>query len=310
MTAGAPTVAAIIPTRDRAALTERAVASVLAQTRPPDELVVVDDGSEDGTAERLREAFPGIVVIRLSSPHKGAGGPTGRGVSAARNHGIRATRGDWLAFLDSDDEWLPEKLEAQLAAIAAQEAAKGDGKSDDVLVCHCDEIWIRHGRRVNPRRRHAKRGGFIFRHCLPLCAISPSAAMVHRSLFERVGLFDESLPACEDYDLWLRICARHPVLYVDRRLVRKTGGHADQLSRTPALDRYRIRALDKILASGELGGADRRAAVATLEQKIEVYAGGAEKRGRRQEVLELERLRERWAPRRRVTGATAMEAGG
>ncbi len=276
-------VAAIIPTRDRAVLTARAVASVLAQTRPPDELVVVDDGSVDGTAEHLRgavpqggasEGMPAIEVIRLA----------GLGVSAARNRGIHATRSEWLAFLDSDDEWLPEKLEAQLAALAA---APGN------LICHCDEIWIRNGRRVNPRRRHAKRGGFIFRHCLPLCVISPSAAIVHRSLFERVGLFDESLPACEDYDLWLRICARHPVLYVDRPLVRKTGGHADQLSRTPALDRYRIRALDKILASGELGGEDRRAAIATLEHKIEIYAGGAKKRGRWQEVLELERLRHR-----------------
>ncbi len=287
MTAAAITVAAIIPTRDRQALVERAVASVLAQTRPPDELVVVDDGSTDGTAERLREKFPrrgtqgrgpGIDVVRLQ----------GRGVSAARNRGIRATTSDWLAFLDSDDEWLPDKLEAQLAVLA------GEG-SPDYLICHCDEIWIRNGRRVNPRRRHAKRGGFIFRHCLPLCVVSPSAAIVHRSLFERVGYFDESLPACEDYDLWLRVCAHHPVLYVDRQLVKKYGGHADQLSRTVALDRYRIRALEKILAAGELEDGDRRAAAATLEGKIEVYAGGARKRGRWQEVRQLERLRQRYA---------------
>ncbi len=281
-----PTVAAIIPTRDRAELTERAVASVLAQTRPPDELVVIDDGSTDGTAEHLRSAFPrrenhatspGLEILRLG----------GRGVSASRNLGIQATRSEWLAFLDSDDEWLPDKLEAQLAAVAEQ---------PDRLLCHCDEIWIRDGRRVNPRRRHRKRGGFIFRHCLPLCAISPSAAVVHRSLFEAVGFFDEELPACEDYDLWLRICARFPVLYVDRQLVRKYGGHADQLSRTPALDRYRIRALCKILDSGELGEGDREAAAATLLGKIDVYAGGARKRGRRREVEELERLAERYRP--------------
>ncbi|MCP3964031.1 MAG: glycosyltransferase [bacterium] len=269
-------VAAIIPTRDRAALTERAVASVLAQTRAPDELIVIDDGSRDGTAERLRDAFPRVALLRLD----------GRGVSAARNRGIRAASSEWLAFLDSDDEWLPEKIERQLAALAAE---------PEHPVCHTDEIWIRDGRRVNPRRRHAKRGGHIFRHCLPLCAISPSSAMVHRSVFERVGTFDESLLACEDYDLWLRVCSRWPVLFVDRPLVRKYGGHADQLSRTAALDRYRIRALTKILETGELEAADRDAALATLDRKIEVYAGGARKRGRVEEVRELERLQRRFA---------------
>lgn len=268
-------VTAIIPTRDRAALTKRAVASVLAQTRPPDEVIVVDDGSTDGTAERLRGAFPGIEVLRLD----------GRGVSAARNHGIRAARGEWLAFLDSDDEWLEDKLEAQLAALAA---------APEQLLCHTDEIWIRHGRRVNPRRRHAKRGGRIFHHCLPLCVISPSSAMIHRSLFDRVGLFDESLPACEDYDLWLRICSRFEVLYVDRPLTAKYGGHADQLSRTAALDRYRIRALAKLLDAGGLDPGDRRAAMATLEDKIRIYSAGAAKRGRVEEVEELERLRARF----------------
>ena len=124
-------VAAIIPTRDRAAMTERAVASVLAQSRPADEVIVVDDGSIDGTAERLRSAFPGIEVLRTE----------GRGVSAARNHGIRAAASEWLAFLDSDDEWLPEKLEAQLAALADE---------PEHLLCHCDEIWIRNGLRAGP----------------------------------------------------------------------------------------------------------------------------------------------------------------
>ncbi len=278
-------VAAIVPTRDRAAMTLRAVASVLAQTRPADEVIVVDDGSTDGTSERLWEAFPDVRVLRSG----------GRGVSAARNHGIRAARSEWLAFLDSDDEWLEEKLEAQLEALAAEHAPPEAGQVEKYLLCHTDEIWIRRGRRVNPRQRHEKRGGFIFRHCLPLCAISPSSALLHRALFDRVGPFDESLPACEDYDLWLRICARYPVLYVDRPLVKKYGGHADQLSRAPGLDRYRIRALEKILVNGDLSAADRRAAVATLEDKIRVYAGGAARRGRLAEVRELERLRARFA---------------
>lgn len=264
-------------------MTERAVASVLAQTRPPEEVIVVDDGSTDGTAGCLRAAFPGIEVLRLE----------GRGVSAARNHGIRDAESEWLAFLDSDDEWLEEKLEAQLSSLAAAPGHR---------LCHTDEIWIRNGRRVNPRRRHAKRGGRIFRHCLPLCVISPSSALVHRSLLDEVGLFDESFPACEDYDLWLRICARSPVLFVDRPLLRKHGGHADQLSRTPALDRYRIRALAKLLDAGGLDPGDRRAAVATLEEKVRIYAAGARKRGRVGEVRELEGLAARYGGSARAAG--------
>ncbi|MEM7587469.1 MAG: glycosyltransferase family 2 protein, partial [Acidobacteriota bacterium] len=158
-------VAAIIPTRDRAQWTLRAVESVLAQTRPADEVIVVDDGSRDDTVEQLERHHPEVTMLRLD----------GRGVSAARNAGIAAATSEWLAFLDSDDEWLPGKLEAQLNALADEA---------ELLVCHTDEIWIRKGRRVNPRRRHQKYGGFIYRHCLPLCAISPSAVMIHRQVFD------------------------------------------------------------------------------------------------------------------------------
>ena len=94
--------------------------------------------------------------------------------------------------------------------------------------CHSDELWIRDGRRVNPMRKHAKHGGEMFMHCLARCAISPSTALLHRALLDDVGGFDETLPACEDYDLWLRICARHPVLFVPRALAVRYGGHADQ----------------------------------------------------------------------------------
>ncbi len=273
------TVSAVIPTRDRARWVERAVASVLAQTRPPEEVIVVDDGSTDGTAECLRELFPQVRVISTEN----------RGVSAARNRGIAAAASEWIAFLDSDDEWRPEKLEAQLEALAAEPGCR---------LCHSDEIWIRNGRRVNPRRHHEKRGGSIYRRCLPRCVISPSAALVARSLLVEVGLFDESLPACEDYDLWLRICVREPVAYVDRPLVVKHGGHDDQLSRTvPALDRYRIRALTKMLDSGVLAPEDRSATFDVLQAKIGVYSAGAAKRGRRSEVEELDRLRQRFEVR-------------
>lgn len=256
----------IIPTHDRRALLERALASVFAQTAPAGEIIVVDDGSTDGTGDAVRPRFPSVRY--LWQPN--------RGVSAARNRGIAAARGEWLAFLDSDDEWLPRKLERQRAALA---------RAPNLAVCHTDEIWIRRGRRVNARRRHQKSGGDIFQRCLPLCVISPSSVLIHRRVIEAVGAFDEGLPACEDYDLWLRVCARYPVLFVAEPLIVKHGGHADQLSRRyPAMDRFRIAALERILRTAKLAPDDRLAAIKVLRQKLRIYAGGAAKRGNWDEV--------------------------
>ncbi|MCP4204617.1 MAG: glycosyltransferase [bacterium] len=269
-------ISVVIPTHNRVGPLERALNSVLQQSYAAREVLIVDDGSEDGTSEMVAERFPGFTV--LSQPN--------RGVSAARNRGVRAAGHEWIALLDSDDEWLPGKLEAQIAALEADPAQR---------LCHCDEIWMRNGIRVNPRLRHRKAGGWIFRQCLPLCAISPSATLLHRSVFDECGFFDESLPACEDYEFWLRYTARNPVLFVDRPLMIKHGGHADQLSRrVEALDRYRIRALAKLLDGSPLTAPDRAAAVATLLEKISIYKSGVVKRGRSEEVARLERLAARF----------------
>ena len=263
---GQEEISVIIPTYDRAGLLPRAIRSVLGQSRPPTEVVVVDDGSTDGTERLVRSEFPTVRYLRQEN----------RGVAAARNHGIREARGEWVAFLDSDDEWLHRKLERQLEALR---------KEPRFLLCHTNEIWIRRGQRANPMKKHAKSGGHIFEECLPLCVVSPSSVVVHRRLFERVGLFDESLPACEDYDLWLRVCSRVPVLYLEEPLIVKYGGHADQLSRRYwGMDRFRIRALEKILESGTLSPTARRAALHSLLDKIEVYLSGARKRGKLDDV--------------------------
>ncbi|MEM6794991.1 MAG: glycosyltransferase [Acidobacteriota bacterium] len=268
-----PEVSVLIPTWNRASSVDRAVRSALGQTHRSLELLVIDDGSNDGTLALLAGVEDPRMRV-LTGPR--------RGVSAARNLGIARSRGAWIALLDSDDWWLAEKLERQLQALESEPS---------LLLCHCDEIWVRDGVRVNPRRIHRKRGGLIFEHCLPRCAISPSSAVIHRSLLESLGTFDETMPACEDYDLWLRVCARHPVLFLDQQLVIKTGGHADQLSRTvKAQDRYRIRAIAKLLRAGDLGAGEARAAAETLRRKIEVYRAGALKRGRLAEVEELEAL--------------------
>jgi glycosyltransferase involved in cell wall biosynthesis len=259
-------VSVIVPTHNRSRLLPRALTSLARQTRPPTEVIVVDDGSTDGTASLVERDFPGVRYLRQDN----------RGVAAARNLGIGRARGEWLAFLDSDDEWLPHKLDRQMRALA---------EPPERLICHSDELWVRHGKRVNPMKKHAKHGGRIFSYCLPLCTISPSSVVLHRSVLEKTGLFDESLPACEDYDLWLRVCSVLPVLYLDEPLIIKYGGHPDQLSRRFwGMDRFRIRALEKLLQSDSLSVADRRAVARTLVGKIDVYLAGARKRAKWEEV--------------------------
>ncbi len=119
--------------------------------------------------------------------------------------------------------------------------------------------------------------------------MSPSSIVIHRDVWAKVGLFDEQLPACEDYDLWLRIAARYPVALVKEPQIKKYGGHADQLSRAFwGMDRFRIRALQRLLGSGSLRADQYRAALAILTEKTSVYAAGASKRGRHEEVSQLQ----------------------
>ncbi len=264
-----PEVSVIIPTFNRETLLARALSSVLAQTGVSFELIVVDDGSTDGTRARVERDFPAATYLYQEN----------QGPSAARNRGIERSRGEWIAFLDSDDEWLPGKLEAQISFFR---------QNPDCRIMQTEEIWIRNGKRVNQMTKHKKSGGFIFDKCLPLCAISPSAVMIHKSLFEEVGLFDESLPACEDYDLWLRIASRHPVGLIEKPYLTKYGGHADQCShKYPAMDLFRIRALVKILKSGTLAPEQTALAEKTLKEKSEIYIQGALKRGKTKEADEI-----------------------
>jgi len=253
-------ISVIIPSWNRADRLAAALDSVYAQSVAPHEVIVVDDGSTDDTRELVRRHYRDVRYIFQQNT----------GVSHARNTGIAAATGDWIALLDSDDRWEPGKLEQQQTVIRA---------NPDFKLCHSDEIWIRNGKRVNPMKKHAKYGGRIFRYCLPLCVISPSAAVIHRDIFREIGRFDESLPACEDYDLWLRICAVYPVLYIEQPLIIKVGGHADQLSRRYwGMDRFRIHALEKILATGVLGEQDHTAALETLLKKTAIMVQGAVKR--------------------------------
>ncbi|MFP5213017.1 MAG: glycosyltransferase family 2 protein, partial [Acidobacteriota bacterium] len=206
-------------------------------------------------------------------------------------------RGEWIALLDSDDLWLAGKLAAQMAYLSA---------NPHIRICQTEETWLRNGSRLNPKKYHQKPEGYCFPLLLERCLLSPSAVMIHRGLFDEVGLFDESLPACEDYDLWLRIGCRHPIGLVREPLIVKRGGHSDQLSSSvPALDRYRIRALEKLLRSGVLSEEQREQAFDVLSLKCRVYGEGCGRRGRAEEaeaVLALPRMLEMLVRPRPVCG--------
>jgi len=264
-------ISVIIPTYNRGWIIKEAIDSVLTQNYSDFELIVVDDGSTDDTQNILAEYKSRIRILQQDN----------KGVSAARNYGIDKARGDYLAFLDSDDIWLQNKITTQVNFFK---------QDPDSLICQTQEIWIRNGKRVNPKKYHKKYSGMIFEKTLPRCLVSPSAVMIKKSLIEEVGCFDETLPACEDYDLWLRISYRYPVHLIPKALIIKRGGHSDQLSANPGLDKYRIIALRKILETGCLTSAQYQAASEILNQKCSVYAGGCLKRGRKKEAVVYQQL--------------------
>jgi glycosyltransferase involved in cell wall biosynthesis len=266
----------IIPTYNRKQWLTEAIDSVLAQQYREFELIIVDDGSDDGTCRSLSRYAGRIHYLYVRHG----------GVSRARNIGFRFSRGALVAFLDSDDLWQPKKLLRQVEYLRAH---------PDCRLCYTDEIWIRRGVRVNQGKKHRKYSGDIFEQCLPLCIISPSSALMRRELLEETGGFDESLPVCEDYDLWLRITARTPVAFLPELLIVKRGGHEDQLSRSEwAIDRYRVKVLSRILESGLLAPAQREAAQRELLRKCAILEKGFVKHDRQEELAELRRLTHYW----------------
>ena len=244
----------------------------------------MDDGSTDNTREILDTYGQDIIVLRQAN----------KGVSAARNRGIAEAGGQLVAFLDSDDLWLPRKLSRQVDFFKS---------NPDAVINQTEEIWIRNGVRVNPKDRHRKPSGMIFERSLGLCLVSPSAVMIKKPLFDAVGVFDENLPACEDYDLWLRISCRYPVHLIDTPLIIKRGGHGDQLSKAPGLDRFRIQSLEKIIKSGRLTESQYHAAACSLRDKCAIYAGGCHKRGREAEATYYAALAESMGRRASGKGA-------
>lgn len=254
-------ISVIIPTFNRDATIERSLRSVIEQTLPAFEIIVVDDASSDKTSAILAHYGSKIRIISNDK---------NKGVSYSRNAGIRIAQGDWIAFLDSDDEWDRDKLKRQHAFHVSK---------PNLLISQCDEIWIRNGVRVNPMTKHAKQDGWIFEDCLPLCIVSPSAVIIHKTIFDKIGLFDVNFPACEDYDLWLRISPYFEIGLLSEKLVTRYGGHPDQLSRKYwGMDRFRITAMEKHVDT-PMDTPWKQSLLRELEFKCGIVAAGAKKRG-------------------------------
>lgn len=262
-------ISVIIPTYNRAGWLAEAVRSVLCQTLPPAEVLIVDDGSTDRTRS-LVEELAGESSLPLTYIHQ-----DNRGAAAARNTGIRAARGDTLCFLDSDDRFVPEKIALQYASL----------QSSGCRISHTRELWFRRGRPLNQKKIHQPPQGEIFRASLAMCVVGMSTVMVRRELFACYGYFDETLPCCEDYDFWLRAGSRERFFLVDLPLTVKNGGRSDQLSvrYRMGMDKYRIHSLVKLLAGGGLSGEPALLALRELERKCAIYGRGCIKHGREEE---------------------------
>ena len=270
-------ISVVIPTLNRINTLQRALDSVINQTYKPAEIIVVDNGSSDGTLKFLREQYPKITTLTENKV----------GVSSARNKGIKKSINQWIALLDSDDAWHPRKLEVQTSML--------DSALKEYSLIHTDEVWFRNNKHINQMKKHKKQGGYIFERCLSLCCISPSSVLFKKNILDKVGLFDESLPVCEDYDMWLKICSSEEVLFAQDKLTYKYGGHKDQLSKSYwGMDRFRIKSIENIIKNFDLTYKQKKQAKKELIKKLKIIINGAFKRNNLSIVNEFSTKFEYW----------------
>jgi len=271
-------ISVVIPVYNRWGLLCSALSSVIEQTYYPSEIIVVDDGSDTPVTPELKERFPQVQFIRQ---------PNG-GVASARNNGIKKSTGSWIALLDSDDQWEKTKLEKQVALLQ---------KHSGLLAVHTGEKWMRNGNEVIPPAYLDKSSKTLWERSLKNCLICPSSILLHRTLFDEIGWFDESLPVCEDYDFWLRLLLHTELGLVEERLVDKHGGHPDQLSTTTwGMDRYRVQSLEKILTTCSLLQEQEDALIYTLSEKLSILANGAAKRGKMEQAKQYREVLQKYQP--------------
>ena len=253
-------ISVIIPTYNRSKLLIRAIKSVINQTLQPEEIIVIDNGSTDNTSNIIARYFRNIRYFFHDK----------KGVSSARNKGLKISRGNWISFLDSDDEWVKDKLMLQREYLL---------KNSNAQFLHTNEIWYKNGKYLNQKKIHKKSGGFIFKNCLELCCISPSSTMIKKKLFDKIGYFDESFEVCEDYEFWLRVSSKIKIHFLEDKLTIKHGGHDGQLSKKYwGMDRFRIMAIEKNILNNWFNEKQKSYAIDDLISKIKIILIGAKNR--------------------------------
>mgnify|MGYP001362932843 FL=1 len=268
-------ISVVIPSYNRKEFLKRSIDSAINQTKKPLEIIVVDDGSTDGTEAMIKSDYDFVKFIKQKN----------KGVSAARNIGIKVSIGEWICFLDSDDEWKKDKLEKQINVMKSNPGYK---------FFHSNEIWIKNGLRINQKKKHKKYGGDIFDKCLDMCRISPSSVMIDKTVFDEVGNFNEYLVVCEDYELWLRICDKYRVFFIDEPLIIKHGGHQGQLSYSiESIENHRIKALEYLILEN-LNRKNKRHAIQMLLSKLNIYLKGLVKRRKNDEIAVYEEKIKVW----------------
>lgn len=262
-----PKISVIIPTYNREDFINATVDSVLNQKFKNFELIVVDDGSTDNTKTNLDKYLDKIIYIYQEN----------KGPASARNRGIKRAKGEYIAFLDSDDKWTCDKLE---------ETNKCISNNPNIKVFHTQEKWYENGRIHNPKKKHKKPTGYIFGNCLKICSVSISTAIIKKSVFEDIGCFDETLPVCEDYDFWLRVSFKYPVYLIDKVLTIKDGGRNDQLSmRYHSKDKFRVDSIKRLIENNDLNKDKYFKALKELRKKCSIYGNGCMKRNKTEEGI-------------------------
>lgn len=265
-----PKIDIIIPTFNRESVLERAINSVLRQDYQNFELYVIDDGSTDESKSTVMRYtnLPNFHYFLQSN----------QGVSAARNYGVKLSSSEWIAFLDSDDEWLPKKLSTQVKFLQ---------ENPQYEFIHSNEYWIRNGKLVNIPKKFDKESHEIFKRSLATCLISPSTVLIKRNLGQKFDFFDSHFQICEDYDLWLKILSEHEIGFIPEFLINKYGGHADQLSTTyPAMDKWRIRSLVNLFSKLDLSLEKKELVLLEIKKKAPILLSGMVKHQKYDEYKE------------------------